>query len=223
MPIVKTSLSMVQESIGNQGMTISGIYSMLDSIFNNKLKMACPNVNAARVLYMAKGISIKDSIFKQVKFGDFQILVYDGYLGKNFRNYLYDFAIVNNQPTIYLFSDPLVNENVPTDIRINRIYNVFTFLVQMYYNLNWFYQVTTIYSTMMIYIPMVLTVRLYERVYGKEFKMNNFAAELYPSDVSVWFDDECLELIHGMDDHMLYEYGGLVEHVDTRFAEDDSE
>ena len=50
--------------------------------------------------------------------------------------------------------------------------------------------------------------------------MNNFAGELYPSDVSVWFDDECLELIHGMDDHMLYEYGGLVEHVDTRFAEE---
>ena len=93
----------------------------------------------------------------------------------------------------------------------------------MYYNLNWLYQVNTIYSTMMIYIPMVLTVRLYERVYNKEFRMNNFREALYPEDIAVWFNEECLELIHGMDDHMLYEYGGLVEHVDTCFAEDDSE
>lgn len=214
---------MVHESIGNNGMTISGIYSMIDSIFNDKLKMACPNINAARVLYMAKGISIKNSIFKQVKFGDFQVLVYEGYLGKNFRSYLYDFAIVNNQPTIFLFSDSFVNESIPTDIRINRIYKVFAFLVQMYYNLNWFYQVNTIYSTIQLYTPMVLTVRLYERVYGKEFEMRNFREELYPEDVAVWFNEECIDLIHGMDDHMLYEYGGLVEHVDTCFAEDDRE
>lgn len=208
---------MTQEAYGNNNVQITDIYALVDSIFNNKFTMTAADKNAADLLYLAKGINIPNNIFTQVKLGnELNVLIYDGYLGKDNIDYVYDFAMVNNKPTLYIFSDTLTNDKIPPKLRAERIYRLFSALVSMYSKQDYMILMYSIYHIMCYYTPIVLMVRLIESYYNREFKLDHdFDRKLFPDSIGEWFNQEALDIIHSMNDRQLFEFGGLVEHVEN--------
>ena len=212
-----TSFAMAQEPNGNHGVQITDIYALVDSTVNNKFSMVASNKNAADVLYLSKGISIPNNIFKQVKLGnDVNVLVYDGYLGKDNIDYVYDFAIVDNRPTFYLFSDPLTNDKAPRAVKVERIHRLFTALVNFFVKPEYITLRYSIYYNICYYAPMVLTVRLIENINNRQFSLDkDFDAEMYLPSIQEWFNQDALDIIHSMTDRQLFEFGGLIEHIEN--------
>lgn len=183
------------------------------------LKDRCDN--AAKLLFISQNIGIKDSMFYRVNLGDdITVLITYDYLGKGNIDYVYDFAIVDGNPTMFIFADTLLNENVPRAVRVNRIYRLFNALIGIYEDYK-FMIPGSIYEHIMLYAPMVMTVRLIETFYNRNFVISkDFNPSLYGDDFTVsWFDDDALEIIHSCDDTSLLDFGALVEHVSrARYA-----
>jgi len=209
-----TNLGMNQMTIGDHEITYNDIFNLVNGIFRKQFTIKQPNPHAAWVLLGAKGIKVKDKSFKQVKFGDITVLIYEENIGVKYRDYIDDFAIVNNRPVLFIFSNELTDPNVPRKNRVEKIYRLFSDLVQLFMIQEYYNIVGSIYATIIDYAPIVMTVRLVETFYNHTFNMEkDYDEELYPDSVSSWFGQDALDIIHTSTDAELLEFGLMVDHV----------
>lgn len=213
-PVI-TSLVMSNEDIGNHGLTYRKIFNLIDGIFRNKFMIKDRCEDAAKLLYIARAVKIKDSTFYKVRLGDdINVLITYDYLGPDNHDYVYDFAVINGNPTLFIFADSLLNPKVPEFVRTFRLYSIFTTLTVLYAKQEYMNLVGTVCETIAMYAPMVMTIRLIETFYNRKFDMDrDFKAYIFGDGVMDWFNDEALEIIHSCNDSALLSYGALVEHI----------
>lgn len=204
---------MVPPTIGDHDLTYAKIYTLLQSIFLGKLHQKTRNENAAKLLYISKGIYIKDDMFTNVVLGDISVLIYEDYIGKENKGYVIDLAMVNNKPTLFIFSNNLTDQHIPKRVVIGRIYDVFNALLQLYSKQEFINMNYSIYHTISFYAPVVMTIRLVETIYNEPFDLQK---DYRDGDFGIcrWLDEESLDIIHNCSDSALLEFGALVEHVD---------
>lgn len=210
---------MVCPAVGNHGITMKGIFNLVAGIFTDKFTMRVSDDYAGKLLYISQGISIKDNMFTQVRLGtDVNVLIVEEYLGSKFRDYVYDVAMVNNTVTFFIFSDSLTNEKVPRSVRAARIYGLFEALVMLYAKTEIINVLGSMYSTMVYYAPMVMTVRLINRVSDTLFDYDeDYDPTEYTQYVNDWFTRDAYDAIMNTKntDADLLEFGLLVEHVSS--------
>ena len=201
-------------SVGDHDLTFYDIFKLVDNIFRKTFIQRVKNETAAKLLKMSLNISIKDAMFTQVAFGDLKVLICEDYLGHDNIDRVFDVAMVDNQATIFIFSDSLTNEKVRRDVRASRLFDLFSILVEIYSVQEYMNIIGSIYSTIVEYAPLVLTVRLIETFYGRNFIIDkDWNPEYYPETYG-WFDEEALDVIHKVTDRGLLEFGALVPIVD---------
>lgn len=200
------------QAIGNHELTFGMIYSLMNSIFENKLHQNVPNTDAAKLLYIAYGIRVDNNIFTTVRLGDIDVLITDGYYGKRYRDMVYDIAKVNNRTVLFVFKDALTNPKIPERVKLQRMYTMFNMLVTLYTDININnISPNTIYNTIIYYAPVVMSIKLYEYIYCKEFPISSDYKYLLGDPC--WLDKKALDIIHQCTDSALLEYGALVEYV----------
>ena len=210
------SLGMYPQTVGRHELTFSAIYSLLASIYDDRLYQNIPNTDAAKLLYISYVINVKDNIFTTVRLGDIDILITDGYYGKKFRDMSYEVATINNRLTIFIFKDTLTNPKIPAKIKVARIFEIYNMLVGLYADPELKNLSYTIYGTIIFYAPVVMTIRLAESVFNKEFSTIDGCydnIEYIFGNCYYWLNDEALKIIHNCTDSALLEYGALVEHI----------
>lgn len=206
----------MEQAVGNHNLTFRKIFNLIDNTFRKKFVAKCVCDSAAKLLYIAHGINIKNSEFYKVRLGDdINVLITYDYLGSDNRDYVYDFAIIDNAPTLLIFADTLLNPKVPETVRTYRLHSIFTMLVELYSKQEFMNIIGSMYESIILYAPMVMTVRIIETFYNREFKLSrDYKADMFDGLVVYnWFDEEALDIIHKCSDAALLNYGALVEHL----------
>lgn len=169
---------------------------------------------ASQVLRKALNIGIKGDKFIQVKLGDIRVLICNDYLGKNNQNKVHDFFIVDGVPTLFIFSDPLTNEHVKRDIRVSRIMELFSILVQLMNTQEYYNLVDSIYAKVIESAPVVMTVKLIKAVYERNFVYDkDWNPDLYAN--MGWFNQDVVDAVYQFGMTELLNYGAIVLHIDA--------
>ena len=209
---------MSEDAVGNHGLTFRKLFNLIDGIFRNKFMIKDKCENAAKLLYISNNVKIKDSMFYKVRLGDdISVLITYDYLGSDNRDYVYDFAIVDGRPTLFIFADSLINPKVPEFVRTYRLYSIFSVLVELYAKQEYVNIIGSIYESIIMYAPMILTVRLIESFYNRSFDMDrDYRKNMFDGTIIYeWFNEESLEIIHSCSDSALLNFGALVECINS--------
>lgn len=209
-----TNLGTTNTIVGDHELTFEAIYNLVLNIFLDKFTMVGEFPVAARVLREALDIGIKDNKFYWVKLGDLRVLICNDYLGPKNHDRVYDFFIVDNVPTIFIFADSIKSEKVKRDVRVARIIDLFTVLVELMSTQEYFNIVGSIYSKVIEAAPVVMSIKLIKAVYGRDFVYEKDWNPEYYGESFGWVTPDVVKAVYSFELYNLLNYGSIVILID---------
>ena len=210
-----TNLGTMNKFVGDHDITFDKIFDIVKNALLDGYTLVGEFPTAAQVLRKALNIGIRDNKFYHVTLGDIRVLICNEYLGAANQDRVFDFFMVDGIPTLFIFSDCMKSEKVRRDVRVSRIIDLFTVLVELMSTQEYMNIVGSIYYKVIMAAPIVLTVKVIKAVYGRNFVYDKDWNPDYYSEEFGWFDQNVVDAVYAYGTDELLNFGAVSLFIDN--------
>lgn len=205
-------LSASTDAKGNLGLSYTGIYNKITALLKLKYPVTVTHIKAAKLLYVSRGILVKDNSFGNSVIGNMDILtVYDELPpDPNIAGMPYDIASIDGKPILFIFYEALFGDNLTLDEKFSNIYLLYTILVSMSLETGMAYLYSSIYSLIARSAPLVFTIKTFLQL-GLNVNAVDINLQYIPEDDAFMFREEVFDAIKDIDIEEIMSYGALCE------------
>lgn len=197
------------EPIGNYRLTFSEILGKVGNILLDTNPTTVVDYDAARILYVANNIQVRDHKFAVYRVGNLYAYVVQDNLGKNMDQYPVDIAEIGDRLIVFVFRNALVNPKIDIATRVANLYMTFQTFVSLYHKPQVYTMRYTIYSYIIDYAPYVLTIKAYQNILHKTITIDMFSQVV--TDDMRHINEDSLGVALQLPEKDLLVYGALAE------------
>lgn len=202
----------VESSIGGMGLSYRTIYNKINKILKTNNPVLISHYKAAKLLYIANGIRVKDNKFGSFVLGSLEVLVVYDDLGCEYDTYIYDIAQLDNRNILFIFYNALIGTNTGVRDKFTSLYSIYDALVAMFVQPSLTVVYQGMYSCIARYAPMVLAVKTMLQL-GINIKIDDIDTDCVPEQESYLIREDILDLIKTLNEEDLLSYGALCSYV----------
>lgn len=200
----------VESSKGNFGLSYKIIFSKINLILKTGTPIMMNHTKAAKLLYVALGIEVKDQQFQSVPIGGLDALIVHDVLDHNHKDCVFDVAKLDNTNILFIFKDNLISEWMTTSEKFINLYSLYNALVAMSVEPGLCVSYNSIYSTIARYAPYVMTVKTLMNL-GINVSIDDIDIYAFPEEDAHFINDESLSIIKKCGEEDLLSYGVLCD------------